>query len=121
MIEVEDDELGDWSEDGPQNPAKACGYMEKIDNIFNTFGDTLQGNMKDVVHSIMMSFKKILAKHWPKMVEAEVEVVMKSVRNTSCVYLCQHLTPEEVNMMEPEVEILVRWEFLRHCLNARGN
>ena len=47
------------------------------------------------------------------MAEADVEVVMKSIHDPSCVYLCQHLTTEGINVMEPMTEVPEGWTFIR--------
>ena len=47
------------------------------------------------------------------MAEANVDVVLKSIHNPSCVYLHQHLTTEGVNMMEPATDVPEGWTFLR--------
>ena len=45
--------------------------------------------------------------------EADVELVMKSIHNPSCMYLCQHLTTKGVDITEPAAEIPEWWTFLR--------
>ena len=47
------------------------------------------------------------------MSEADVEVVMKSIHDPSCVYLCQHLTTEGVDVTEPATEIPEGCTFIR--------
>ena len=47
------------------------------------------------------------------MAEANVEVVMKSIHNPSCIYLHQHLTTEGVDVTEPVTEIPEGWTFIR--------
>ena len=47
------------------------------------------------------------------MAEADVEAVMKSIHDPSCVYLHQHLTTEGVNVMEPATEVPEGWTFIR--------
>ena len=42
-----------------------------------------------------------------------MDVVLKSIHNPSCIYLCQHLTTEGVNVMEPATEVPEGWVFLR--------
>ena len=54
-----------------------------------------------------------MVKHWHQMLEADIEVVMKSIHNPSCMYLHQHLTTEGVDMTEPSIEIPEGWTFLR--------
>ena len=47
------------------------------------------------------------------MAEANVEVVLRSIHDPSCIYLCQHLTTEGVNVTEPATEVPEGWTFLR--------
>ena len=47
------------------------------------------------------------------MAEANVDVVLKSIHDPSCVYHCQHLTTEGVDMMEPATDVPEGWTFLR--------
>ena len=47
------------------------------------------------------------------MAEADVEVVLRSIHDPSCVYLCQHLTTEGVDVTEPATEVPEGWTFLR--------
>ena len=47
------------------------------------------------------------------MAKANVDVVLKSVHDPSCVYLCQHLTTEGVNVVEPVTDLPEGWTFLR--------
>ena len=47
------------------------------------------------------------------MAEADIELVMKSIHDPSCVYLHQHLTMEGINMTEPVTEVPEGWTFIR--------
>ena len=47
------------------------------------------------------------------MAEADMDVVLKSIHDPSCVYLCQHLTTEGVNMAELVTDVPEGWTFLR--------
>ena len=47
------------------------------------------------------------------MAEADMDVVLKSIHDSSCVYLCQHLTTEGVDMAEPATDIPEGWTFIR--------
>ena len=38
---------------------------------------------------------------------------MKSIHDPSCVYLCQHLTTEGIDVTEPATEIPEGWTFIR--------
>ena len=47
------------------------------------------------------------------MAKANVDVVLKSIHNPSCVYLCQHLTTEGVDVAELATDVPEGWTFLR--------
>ena len=113
IIEVPDDDPDDFPDSGPQNPVEAQSYRDKIDNIMETFSNLLADNRKDALRSTIMSLKKLMVKHWQQMAEADMEVVMKSIHDPSCVYLCQHLTTEGIDVMELVMEIPEGWTFIR--------
>ena len=113
VIEVPDDDLDDSPDSGPQNPVEAQSYRDKLDAIMDTFSDLLADDHKDTLRLTVMSLKKLMVKHWQQMAEANVEVVLKSIHDPSCVYLCQHLTTEGVNMTELVTEVPEGWTFLR--------
>ena len=110
-IEVPDD--NDFPDSGPQNPVEAQSYRDKLDAIMDTFSDLLADDHKDALRSTIMSLKKLMVKHWWQMVEADVDVVLKSIHDPSCVYLHQHLTTEGIDVMEPVTEVPEGWTFLR--------
>ena len=113
VIEVPDNDLDDFSDSGPQNPAEAQMYRDKIDEIMVTFSDLLADDQKDALRSTVMSLKKLMVKHWCQMLEADVEVIMKSIHDPSCMYLHQHLTTEGIDVTEPTTEIPEGWTFIR--------
>ena len=111
IIEVPDDD--DFPTSGPQNPVEAQSYRDKLDAIMETFTDLLANDCKDALRSTITSLKKLMVKHWQQMAEADVKVVLRSIHDPSCVYLCQHLTTEGVNVMELATEVPEGWTFLR--------
>ena len=111
IIEVPDDD--DFPDSGPQNPVEAQSYRDKLDAIMNTFSDLLADNCKDALRSTVTSLKKLMVKHWWQMAEADMEVVLKSIHDPSCVYLHQHLTTGGINVTEPVTEVPEGWTFLR--------
>ena len=113
IIEVPDDDPDDFPDSGPQNPAEAQSYRDKIYVIMDTFSDLLADDCKDALRSTVMSLKKLMVKHWQQMAEADVEVVMKSIHDPSCVYLCQHLTMEGIDVTELVTEVPEGWTFIR--------
>ena len=110
-IEVPDDD--DFPDSGPQNPVEAQSYRDKLDAIMDMFSDLLADDHKDALRSTITSLKKLMVKHWQQMAKANVDVVLKSIHDPSCVYLHQHLTTEGVNMAEPVTDVPEGWTFLR--------
>ena len=47
------------------------------------------------------------------MAEADMDVVLKSIHDPSCVYLHQHLSTEGVNVTELATDVIEGWTFLR--------
>ena len=109
-IKVPDD---DFPNSGPQNPVEAQSYRDKLDAIMNTFSNLLADDHKDALRSTVTSLKKLMVKHWWQMAEADVDVVLKSIHDPSCVYLHQHLTTEGVNVAELATDVPEGWTFLR--------
>ena len=103
VIEVPDDD--DFPDFGPQNPVEAQSYRDKLDAIMNTFSDLLADDRKGALRSTVTSLKKLMVKHWQQMAEANVDAVLKSIHNPSCIYLCHHLTTEGINVTEPVTEV----------------
>ena len=113
IIEVPDDDPDDFPDSGPQNPVEAQSYRNKLDAIMDAFSDLLADDHKDALRLTVMSLKKLMVKHWWQMAEADVEVVLKSIHDPSCIYLHQHLTTEGVDVTELATEVPEGWTFLR--------
>ena len=110
-IEIEDDD--DWPDQGPVNEAEAQAFVDKIDNIFDTFSDRVRADDKDALPKLIHEYKNMVKKHWRPMAEADEQVVVASVYDRNCIYLRQHLDPSGVMTYKPEFEWKEGWEFLR--------
>ena len=76
-IEIEDDD--DWPDQGPVNEEEAQAFVNKIDNIFDTFLDRVQADDKDALPKLIHEYKNMVKKHWCPMAEADEHVVVASV------------------------------------------
>ena len=83
VVEIPDIYPDDFPDSGPQNLVEAQTYHDKIDEIMTTFSDLLVDDRKDALRSTISSLKKLMAKHWCQMLEADIEVVMKSIHDPS--------------------------------------
>ena len=110
VIEVPDD---DFPNSGPQNPVEAQSYRDQLNAIMSIFSNLLADDQKDTLRSTVTSLKKLMVKHWQQMAKANMDVVLKSIHDPSCVYLHQHLTTEGINVAEPVTDVPEGWTFLR--------
>ena len=106
-IEIEDDD--DWPDQGAVNEEEAQAFVDKIDNIFDTFSDRVRADDKDALPKLIHEYKNMVKKHWHPIAEADKQVVVASVYNRNCI----HLDPSGVTTYEPEFEWKEGWEFLR--------
>ena len=67
---------------------------------------------KDVVHATVTSFKKLAAKHWKVMQDADVEVVVRLICDSAGVYLHHALTEGGINVVNAAQEVPQPQEFL---------
>ena len=116
-IEIEDDD--DWPDQGPVNEEEAQAFVDKIDNIFDTFLDRVWADDKDTLPKLIHEYKNMVKKHWHPMAEADEQVVVASVYDRNCIYLQQHLDPSGVMTYELKFEWKEGWEFLRDMLEKK--
>ena len=77
------------------------------------FSELLTNDVKGALQKMVTSLKKIMAKHWVGMAEADMNNVVKTVRDPSCIHLHQFLSTGGIAVTEPASDIPEGWEFLR--------
>ena len=112
-VEIPEEEEDQWVGARPQNPEEVRSYHEKVDAVFEMFSELLTNDVKDALQKMVTSFKKVMAKHWVGMAEVDMNNVMKTIRDLSCLHLCQFLSTGGITVTEPASEIPEGWEFLR--------
>ena len=112
-IEVSEEEEDQLVGARPQNPEEVTSYPEKVNAVFKTFGELLTSDVKDALRKMVTSLKKVMAKHWGGMAEVDVNNVVKTIRDPSCLHLCQFLSTGGIAVTEPASDIPEGWEFLR--------
>ena len=113
---VEISEEDQWVGARPQNPEEVRSYCEKVDAIFEMFSELLTNDVKDALQKTVTSLKKVMAKHWVGMAEVDMNNVVKTVRDPSCLHLHQFLSTGGIAVTEPASDIPEGWEFLRSLL-----
>ena len=113
MIDLLDEEEEEWPDAGAQNPEEAQQYVDKINNIFDHLSKLIHEDKKDALGTTIQNFKKWIMKQWAMMGDADVDVVLCTIRDLATVYLRQHLTRGGVNVFDPPEDIPSGPEFIR--------
>ena len=88
-------------------------YKEKVDEVFEMMSLMVVDEHKDAMCTTVTNFKKLAAKHWKAMQDADVEVVVRSICNPAGVYLCQVLTEGGIDIIDTAQEVPQPQEFLQ--------
>ena len=113
VINLLEEEEEEWPEAGAQNPEEAEQYVDKIDNIFDHLSTLIHNDKKDALGQTIKHFKKLVAKQWEMMGDADIDVILRTIKDPAAVYLHQHLTRGGVEVFDPPEEIPTDPEFIR--------
>ena len=119
LDDVEEEEEDDWPESGPVNLQEAKKYMDHINDVFDTMAEMLHSNNKDALPKCIRTFKKLIAKDWHSMTDADPEVVIRLIYDLTCIYLCQHVTKGGIDIMVPDEEPPSGKDFVRKLPEKR--
>ena len=112
---IEEEEEDDWPELGPVNLQEAKAYTDRINDVF----DTMHNDNKDALQKCIRTIKKLIAKDWHSMTNANPEVVIRSIHDPACIYLCQHITKDGIDIMVPDEEPPSGMDFIRKLPEKR--
>ena len=112
VIDLMEEEEEEWPEVGAQNPEEAERYTEKINNVFDHLSELIHQDTKTVLGQTIQNFKKIVVRQWATMGDADVDVVLKTIKDPTAMYLWQHLTGGGVEVVDPPKELPTGQEFL---------
>ena len=110
---LEEEEEEEWPDAGAQNPEEAEQYVDKINHIFDHLSELIHKDKKDALGMTIRNFKKLVVKQWETMGDADVDVILHTIKDPAAVYLHQHLTRGGVEVFDPPEEILTGPEFIR--------
>ena len=113
VIDLMEEEEEEWPEVGAQNPEEAEGYTEKINNVFDHISTLIHQDMKTALGQTIQNFKKIVARQWATMGDADVDVILRTIKDPTAVYLWQHLQGGGVEVMDPPEKLPTSQEFMR--------
>ena len=87
VIDLLEEEEEEWPDAGVQNPEEAQQYVDRINNIFNHLSKLIHEDKKDTLGTTIRNFKKWIVKQWATMGDADVDVVLHTIRDPPTVYL----------------------------------
>ena len=113
VIEIVEEEEEEWPEAGAQNVAEAEQYQDKINNIFDTLSILIHQDTKTALSDTIQNFKKVITKQWDSMGAADADVVLRTIKDLTALYLRQHLMAGGIEVVDPPEEIPSGEEFIR--------
>ena len=113
VVELVEEEEEEWPEAGAQNVAEAEQYQDKINNIFDHLSILIHQDTKTALSQTIQNFKKVITKQWDSMGAADTDVVLRTIKDPTALYLRQHLMAGGIEVVDPPEEIPSGEEFLR--------
>ena len=113
VVDLVEEEEEEWPEAGAQNPEEAERYVEKINNVFDHLSELIHQDTKTALGQTIQNFKKIVARQWATMGDADVDVVLRTIKDPTAVYLWQHLQRGGVEVVDPPEELPTGQEFIQ--------
>ena len=110
---VEEEEEEEWPEAGVQNIEEAEQYTQKVNNVFDHLSVLIHQDTKTALAQTIQNFKKIVAKQWQSMGDADVDVILRTIKDLLALYLRQHLMAGGVKVVDPPKEIPSGEDFMR--------
>ena len=112
-VDLLEEEEEEWPEAGAQNVEEAEQYVDHINNVFDHLSTLIHEDTKDALGQTIRNFKKIVTRQWETMGDADVDVILRTIKDPTAVYLRQHLTRGGVEVVDPPKEIPTGPEFIR--------
>ena len=114
VVDLIEEEEEEWPEAGVQNIEEAEEYVEKVNNVFDHLSTLIHQDTKTALGQTIQNFKKIVVRQWATMGDADVDVILRTIKDPTAVYLWQQLQRGGVEVMDPPEELPTGQEFIRH-------
>ena len=105
---VEEEEEEEWPEAGVQNIEEAERYTDKINNVFDHLSVLIHQDTKTTLSQTIQNFKKIVTRQWESMGDAEVDVILRLIKDPMALYLRQHLMAGGIEVVDPPQRDTIR-------------
>ena len=101
VVELVEEEEEEWPEAGVQNVEEAEWYQDKINNIFDHLSVLIHKDTKTALAQTIQNFKKVMTKQWESMGAADTDVVLRTIKDPTALYLRQHLMAGGIEVVDP--------------------
>ena len=81
--------------------------------MFDHLSTLIHEDTKTALGQTIKTFKKIVVRQWATMGDADVDVILRTIKDPTAVYLRQHLQRGGVEVMDPPKELPTGQEFMR--------
>ena len=105
VVELVEEEEEEWPEAGVQNVEEAEWYQDKINNIFDHLSILIHEDVKTALSQTVQNFKKVVTKQWESMGAADTDVVLRTIKDPTALYLRQHLMAGGIEVVDPPEEL----------------
>ena len=108
---------------------EARAYQNNLNKVLEEFLALLEEDQKNALCVMIQSWKRIMSRAWSIMVQADVDMVLKSIADPACIILKQTLNPGGIESVDPPEdqaffsEHFFQWDTTscEDCLTRKGN
>ena len=113
MVDLVEEEEEEWLKQECRILKKQNITRIKINNIFDHLSTLIHQDTKTALSQTIKNFKKIITRQWESMGDADVDVILRAIKDPTALYLRQHLMAGGVEVVDPPEELPSGEEFLR--------
>ena len=100
VVDLVGEEEEEWPEAGAQNVEEAEWYQDKINHVFDHLSVLIHEDTKTALSQTIQNFKKVVTKQWDSMGVADTDVVLRTIRDPTALYLRQHLMAGGIEVVD---------------------
>ena len=112
VVDLVEEEEEERPEAGAQNVEEVEWYQDKINHVFDHLSELIHQDTKTALSQTIQNFKKVVTKQWDSMGAADTEVVLRTIKDPTVLYLRQHLMAGGIKVVDPPEEIPSGQQFL---------
>ena len=105
IINIPDDNDGGTPHPGQRNLVSAEEYTEGINNIILQFKEAALEDRKDALLSVVNSLKRKMTAQFKQMWLADIDTVMRTIKDPRCLTLHQSMDRGQVVETDPDKDI----------------